>query len=131
MGSVIDYGCQCPNCKQENMWEDYYYKTGEVYQHCPDCGYNLSLFFKRNKEGKYVKKDKSLELTYDNLIIQKKEIKKPYCAYRLTTEDGKGGAGGTIRNKKEYDLFLEDIKDKGYKVEISRFLNKKIVKCTL
>jgi len=131
MGSIQDYGCQCPNCKQKNMWEDYYYKSGEVYQHCLDCGYNFSLFFKRDKKGEYIKKDKSLELTYDNLIIQKKEIKNPYCAYRLTTEDGKGGAVGTIKNKKEFDLFLEDVKDKNYKVEISRLLNKKIVKCTL
>jgi hypothetical protein len=38
---------------------------------------------------------------------------------------------GTIKNKKSYDLFLKDIEGKNYKVEISRLLNKKIVKCTL
>jgi hypothetical protein len=130
MGSVQDHGCECPNCKQGNMFEDYYYKTGEVYQQCPDCGYYFSVFFKRDKKGNYVKKDKSLEATYDNLIPVKKEIKKPYCAYHITTQTD-GGIGGSIKNKKEYDLFLENIKNKSCKVEISRFLNKKIVKCTL
>ena len=111
MASVQDYGCECPNCKQGNMFEDFYYKTEEIYKHCPDCGYHFSLFLENNK-------------------LVERETKKPYCAYRITTETD-GSIGGSIKNKKEFDLFLEDIKDKNYEVEVSRLLNKKIVKYKL
>jgi uncharacterized Zn finger protein len=36
MGSVLDY-IECPNCKLEAM-DDFYYKTGEEYVNCGNCG---------------------------------------------------------------------------------------------
>ena len=40
MGSVIDH-IECPNCKQE-AYSDFYYKTGEEYVNCNNCGYHRS-----------------------------------------------------------------------------------------
>ena len=50
MGSVIG-NIECTRCGSEECFEDYYYKTGEVYISCPDCGYHYSSFIKRNDES--------------------------------------------------------------------------------
>ena len=40
MGSVLDF-IECPNCKHEAS-DDFYYKTGEEYIFCQNCGYHRS-----------------------------------------------------------------------------------------
>ena len=40
MGSVLDF-IECPNCKHEAS-DDFYYKTGEEYVNCGNCGYHRS-----------------------------------------------------------------------------------------
>ena len=52
MGSVIDY-IECPNCKHE-AYSDFYYKTGEEYVNCQNCGYHYSATFKCDDEGNYI-----------------------------------------------------------------------------
>ena len=39
MGSVMDY-MECPNCGDDKVAVDYYYKTGDEYALCNKCGYN-------------------------------------------------------------------------------------------
>jgi hypothetical protein len=41
MGSVIDY-IDCPDCGKE-AYMDYYYKTGEEYINCNNCGYSRNF----------------------------------------------------------------------------------------
>jgi len=41
MGSVQSY-VTCPKCKNPEAFEDYYYKTDEVYVFCDKCGYYYS-----------------------------------------------------------------------------------------
>ena len=72
MASVLDY-IECPNCKSEAMC-DYYYKTGEEYTNCGNCGYHRSATIK-NREKRL---DLLAESDWD--IV---ELKKPYGAYRL------------------------------------------------
>ena len=55
MGSVIDY-IECPNCKQE-AFSDFYYKTGEDYINCSNCGYHYAQTLKRDEDGKFVTED--------------------------------------------------------------------------
>ena len=55
MGSVIDY-IECPNCKQE-AFSDFYYKTGEDYINCGNCGYHYAQTLKRDEDGKFVTED--------------------------------------------------------------------------
>ena len=83
MATIVNYQCNCPNCKRKNMFEEYHYKTGEILRECPDCGYYFSLFL---EDGKFVER----------------ENKKPYCAYTIITET-EGSISGNIKNKKEYN----------------------------
>jgi uncharacterized Zn finger protein (UPF0148 family) len=45
MGSVQSE-ITCDKCKYPQAFEDYYYKSGEVYVFCPRCGYCFSAFIK-------------------------------------------------------------------------------------
>ena len=74
MGSIIDY-IECPNCKKEAS-DDLYYKTGEEYINCGNCGYHYSATI--------VNRDKKLnELTDSDWKII--ELKSPFGAYRIKT----------------------------------------------
>ena len=100
MGSVLDY-IECPNCKSEAMC-DFYYKTGEEYTNCGNCGYHRSATI--------VNRDKKLsELTERDWKIL--ELKKPYGAYRLKTYNSIATQCGSLPNKKAYDQLKENIKD--------------------
>lgn len=72
MGLVIDI-IECPNCGRE-AHIDFYYKTGEEYIRCTDCGYYRDVLLKnRNK--------KMSEITEKDYHIT--EIKNPYGAFRI------------------------------------------------
>ena len=61
MGSVIDY-IECPNCSYE-AYNDYYYKTGEEYTMCNNCGYSYS--------AQIINRDKPLdELTDEDKLLK-------------------------------------------------------------
>ena len=100
MGSVLDY-IECPNCKSEAMC-DFYYKTGEEYTNCGNCGYHRSAVIKN--------REKRLDLLTDSdwKIL---ELKKPYGAYRLKTYNSIATQCGSLPNKKAYDQLKENIKD--------------------
>tara|TARA_R110002126_G_scaffold221527_1_gene366724 strand:+ start:412 stop:879 length:468 start_codon:yes stop_codon:yes gene_type:complete len=94
MGSVIDY-IECPNCKQE-AWMDFYYKTGEEYVSCNNCGYHKSIII--------VNRDKKLsELTQGDWKID--ELKNPYGAYRLKLHHNIGTQCGSLENEEQYNNF--------------------------
>ena len=88
MGSVIDY-IECPNCKHE-AYSDFYYKTGEEYVNCNNCGYHYSATIKN--------RDKALnELTEEDWEI--KELKNPYGAFKIKQYDTIGYLRGSIENE--------------------------------
>ena len=68
MGSVIDYNKDCPRCKQENCIYEFWYKTGEEFFHCPDCGYHREFRYKRGEDGMPLRKDENKDFDFDNLI---------------------------------------------------------------
>ena len=51
MGSVITYDEECPKCKQEKGFSDFYYKNGEEYFSCQnkECGFGYKYEWKRGK----------------------------------------------------------------------------------
>ena len=63
MGSVIDY-IECPNCKAE-AYSDFYYKTGEEYINCNNCGYHYSATYKRDDDGEFVTQDGTNNYTFE------------------------------------------------------------------
>jgi Zn ribbon nucleic-acid-binding protein len=118
MASVID-NIECPNCKHE-AYHDYYYKTGEEYVNCNNCGYHYSATI--------INRDKKLnELTKKDWEIV--ECKKPYGSYRIGMVEGVGFACGSLRNKKEYNALKTEYIDNNQirSFTISRFLNGEIV----
>ncbi len=131
MGSVIDY-IECPNCKQE-AFNDYYYKTGEEYINCGNCGYHYSFIIKRDDDGNMIKLDESKDFAIDNVLREEKELKEPYGAYRIKYYDSVATQCGSLADKKDYDIFVSEIisfSNQENKIEhcyISRLINKDIV----
>ena len=118
MASVLDY-IECPNCKSEAM-SDYYYKTGEEYTNCNNCGYHRSAVIKN--------REKRLDLltASDWKIL---ELKKPYGAYRLKTYSSIATQCGSLNNKTAYEHLKDSIigdNDIQY-CSVSRYLRGKIV----
>lgn len=128
---------ECPRCKSEECFEDYYYKSGEIYISCPDCGYHYSSSIKRDDEGKMIKLDESRELAVDNVVREETLLEEPFGAYLIRYEEGMG-SGGTLRTEDDYHLFVSDIvsltnqsEHKMELVTISRFVDGKIKKETI
>ena len=91
MASVIDY-MECPNCKCE-AFSDFYYKTGEEYVNCANCGYHYSATI--------VNRDKKLsELTETDWEI--KELKNPYGAYRLKVYGAVATQCGSLETESDH-----------------------------
>lgn len=94
MASVMDV-VECPNCGREASI-DYYYKTGEEYINCGNCGYHFSATI--------VNRDKLLpELTDDDWKVE--EVKNPYGAYRLKPYDSVVYQCGSFDDEEQYIEF--------------------------
>jgi Zn ribbon nucleic-acid-binding protein len=94
MGSVIDY-IECPNCKTE-AYSDFYYKTGEEYVNCSNCGYHRSATI--------INRDKKLsELTEADWNIE--ELKNPYGAYKIKVYHSPIRQCGSLENEEQYNNF--------------------------
>jgi Zn ribbon nucleic-acid-binding protein len=117
MGSVLDY-IECPNCKHEAS-DDFYYKTGEEYINCGNCGYHRSATI--------INRDKKLsELTEEDWEI--KELKDPYGAYRLKVYHSVATQCGSLENKEQYNEFKSQLEG-DVEIEfcsVSRFVNGEI-----
>ena len=118
MGSVLDY-IECPNCKSEAS-SDYYYKTGEEYINCGNCGYHRSVTI--------INRDKKLsELVEEDWKIE--ELKNPYGAYRLKVYHSIATQCGSLENEAQYNDLKKNIED-DVELEfcsVSRFIDNKIV----
>lgn len=118
MGSVIDY-IECPNCGREAC-SDYYYKTGEEYVHCQNCGYCRNVVIKN--------KNKRLdELTEDDWEVD--ELKNPYGAYRIRYIGDVGYGCGSLESEKHLMEFKQHIEglDNVELFSISRLVEGEIV----
>ena len=120
MGSVIDY-IECPNCKTE-AYSDFYYKTGEEYTNCNNCGYHYSATIKN--------RDKKLtELTEDDWEI--KELKNLYGAFRYKMVGEIGTTCGSLATTEDADKFRVKMKleyqDHVEFAQISRLVDSEIV----
>lgn len=107
MGSVIDY-IECPNCKNE-AFSDFYYKTGEEYVYCENCGYKYSALYRRDGDGKLVTSDGTKNFSFDNLIMDIHETKNPYGAGRVKYQGSLGYQTISIDTKEDYDKFVSEV----------------------
>ena len=98
MGSVIDY-ISCPNCETE-AFSDYYYKTGEEYTNCANCGYHKSITI--------INRDKRLnELVESDWEV--KELKNPYGAYRFKYYDSVSTQCGSLESVDEFNELRQHV----------------------
>lgn len=126
MGSVIDY-IECPNCKQE-AFSDFYYKTGEEYINCNNCGYHYSQFYKRDENGEFVTKDGTDDYHFDNLIMEVSELKNPFGSYRLKVYQSPAIQCGSFENEEQYNEFKLNLTE-DVEIEfcsVSRFIDGEI-----
>jgi len=98
MGSIIDH-IECPNCKAE-AHSDFYYKSGEEYINCNNCGYYYSYTIK-NRDKAYS------ELTEEDWDLQ--ECINPFGAYRLKYKESVSTQCGSLRNEAEWNELVKEV----------------------
>jgi hypothetical protein len=136
MGSVIS-NIDCPTCGSDNCFEDFYYKTGEMYSSCPECGFYHNVFYKRDENGTLIKKDENLGFEFNNLIMVEEKQEKSYSVYRLKFSEAVATEIGHIENEEECERFINEIEsiskndDSIELCELSRFVDGKILKTTI
>lgn len=122
MGSVIE-AIQCPRCNDEASM-DFYYKTGEEYIFCDNCGYSRSI--------EIINRDKKLnELKEEDFKVE--ENKEPYGAFRLEIRGNVGMQIGTLNTEEDSKEFKAAVlldPEIRY-AHISRFVDGKIEKIVL
>ena len=118
MGSILDF-IECPNCIHEAA-DDFYYKTGEEYINCNNCGYHRSATI--------INRDKNLnELTDSDWNIE--ELKNPFGAYRLKVYHSVSTQCGSLENEEQYNELKKNI-EADVEIEycsVSRFIDNQIV----
>jgi Zn ribbon nucleic-acid-binding protein len=119
MASVLDY-IECPNCKTE-AYSDFYYKTGEEYVNCNNCGYHYSATIKN--------RDKKLtELIESDWEIV--ELQNPYGSFRYKMAGDIGTCCGSLATPEDADQFRIEMKleykDQVEFAVISRFVDGEI-----
>lgn len=117
MGSVIDY-IACPNCGCE-AYDDFFYKTGEEYINCNNCGYHYS--------STIINREKNLnELTDEDWEI--KELKNPYGAYRIKVYESVAFECGSLADEAQYNELKQNIMemDTVEVCSVSRFVDGEI-----
>ena len=120
MASVLDY-IECPNCKHEAS-DDFYYKTGEEYINCGNCGYHRSATI--------VNRDKKLsELTEEDWKVE--ELKNPYGAYRLKVYHSVATQCGSIKKIKNNIMSLSHNLKEMLKLSSVRYLDLLMVRSNL
>lgn len=118
MGSVIDY-IECPNCKHE-AFSDFYYKTGEEYVNCNNCGYHY--------HATIIDREKDLS-ELEESDWETFELKNPYGSYRIKHYDSVSTGCGPLASEQEFLNLKEWVEKETNDVEyfaISRFVDGEI-----
>lgn len=123
MGSVLDF-IECPNCRSE-AYSDFYFKTGEEYVNCQNCGYHYSATI--------VSRGKPLnELTDSDWEFD--ELKDPYAAYRVKHHDSVATQCGSLATEQQFNQLkneIESLKDTIEYFAISRYVGGDIISKTI
>lgn len=119
MGSVID-NIECPNCKNEDTYNEFWYKTGEESIFCSKCGYSKKAFIKN--------RDKKLdELTDEDWDIA--EVSNPYGAFKICNKDSPCWMCGTLETEEQLIELKSNIEEQNIDIKefiVSRFIDGEI-----
>lgn len=122
---------KCPNCGDDDCFEEVWYRAGEQLISCFDCGYQYKFFWKRDDNGKLILKDSGKEETEDNMIPEVEETFRPYGAFFLKNVH-EFTISGKLKDAKEYeeireDIIKEDPKSNVTDAVIYRFIKNEII----
>jgi hypothetical protein len=81
-----------------------------------------------------IKIDESKEFAIDNVVREEKELKEPYCAYRIKYYGSVATQCGSLSNKSEYNDLVHHIIDNDKNIEyasVSKLVNENIITETL
>ena len=117
MGSIIEH-IECPNCEHETF-SDFYYKTGEEYVNCSNCGYHYSATIKDRTKLLSELTEDDYEIVYS---------KDPYGAYKIKMYEGVGYTCGSLKNKKQLNELKKQCEqdDAIEYLQVSRFIDGQI-----
>ena len=88
MGSVQSEW-ECSKCKYPSAFQDYYYRSGEIYRFCGRCGYHFSAFVKHDlKRGQEIKRQVE-SLIAENKITEALKLANYESARKITYIDDK------------------------------------------
>jgi hypothetical protein len=121
MGSVIDY-IECPNCESPDCHNDFYYKTGEEYTFCSDCGYTRNVIIVNREKKLSELEDKDWRVD---------EVKNPWGSYRIKEIGNVGWSCGVLLSEKEYNEIFDKVQEHLDSVDefsLSRYVDGKILK---
>lgn len=122
MGSVIEH-IECPNCKLEASL-DFYYKTGEEFVVCTNCGYHKSTYIDRSDDYEDVSEPKWVT----------EELKNPYGLYRLKYKSDAFTKLGSLENEQHWTDFVSEVMTDTQDIEyftLNRLVDNKIETTTI
>jgi Zn ribbon nucleic-acid-binding protein len=122
MGSVIDQ-IECPNCREEATL-DFYYKTGEEYVICGNCGYHRASWIDRSSDYEDVSEPKWVH----------EELKNPYGVYRLKNKGEIATCVGSLENEEHWNNFSIEVMKEPDNIEsftLKRFINGEFIETKL
>ena len=108
---------------------DYYYKTGEEYIFCTECGYQHNFYYERNEDGSYKLEDPTKPADLLNLIPIDEEIKNPYGTYKIKIKEAPGHSLGTLEKEEDFGVLAQQVNEGEIEnleyCEVKRFINGK------
>ena len=110
MGSVIDY-IECPNCKLDAL-TDFYYRTGEEYTFCSNCGYYKTITIKD-------KRKKLSELEEEDFVLE--EIINPFGAYKIKGKDSIASQIGVLESEDHLVNFINFVNKNNNEIELATY----------
>ena len=134
MGGTVDY-IDCPHCNTvEGAINEFNYKSGEEFIHCPHCGYHRRFYItnwdkKEDTEMLVDGEPTEAPWTPEYEIF---ECREPFGAFDVRYIDGNGECGSFIEKENEEEFMdqIEDLIAEGLieSAMISKYVDGEIIK---
>ena len=117
MGSVIEH-IDCPHCGQEATL-DFYYKTGEEFILCTNCGYHKSSYLDKSEDYEDISEAKWVT----------EELTNPYGIYKIKYKADVFTKLGSLEDEQHWTDFVSEVMGDKDHIEfftLNRYVNGQI-----